>query len=440
MRVAGYIRVSTAEQALHGYSLEAQTRLIESFCEQHGHKLVGIYADDGKSASKQLQRRTELLRMLDDAEAGKVDLIAFKDLTRWSRNPSQFYAVQDRLDRAKVSWIAIEQPSLETVTAQGRLLVGITISVAAHESAQTADRVKFINASRVKDGGAICGKYYLPLGYTVAEKDGKKVVVIDEEQREMVSAIFDTYESSQKINHVIKMTLDRFGYRSNQSSVRAMLKNPIYKGEYHGVENYCEPYLTPERWEKIQRIRAQHHYTAPIKTHEYIFSSLLTCAECGGRMSGRYNAKGVPYYVCRRRTADGTCSHKHSIKEQFIEEALLSMIEPELDRLTMIAKETPKKKRSAAPLKAKLTRLNDLYIDGEISKEEYTKRKNDLQAQIDEIEQDPIQRAERIKSAFPAGWRELYDSAPKQAKNAAWRSVLDRIEVDDNFNIRPVFG
>ena len=113
MRAAGYIRVSTAEQAMHGFSLDAQKELIERYAADHGMKLVGVYADEGKSASKALARRPELLRMVADAESGQFDTILFKDLTRWSRNPSQFYAIQDRLDAAKVSWIAIEQPSLE---------------------------------------------------------------------------------------------------------------------------------------------------------------------------------------------------------------------------------------------------------------------------------------------------------------------------------------
>ena len=133
MKVAGYIRVSTLEQATHGYSLSAQTELIENYCRKNGYVLTRIYADEGISASKALHKRHGIISLLEDAEAGLFDTIVFKDLTRWSRNPSQFYAVQERLDRAKVSWIAIEQPNLETLSAQGKLMVGIKISVAAHE-------------------------------------------------------------------------------------------------------------------------------------------------------------------------------------------------------------------------------------------------------------------------------------------------------------------
>lgn len=439
MRVAGYIRVSTSEQAMHGYSLEAQRELIEKYCKDNGHKLIGVYADEGKSASKQLHRRTEIVRLLDDAENGLFDLIVFKDLTRWSRNPSQFYAVQDRLDKAKVSWIAIEQPNLETVTASGKLIVGIHISVAAHESAQTSDRVKFVNASRMQNGGAICGDPYLPLGYTVKEIDGMKRVVIDETLRQMVYDIFDIFEREQTIQSIIHMTLEKYQYRTNASSLRNMLKNPLYKGEYHGIENYTEAYLTSERWDAIQRIRSQRHYTAPVHKNEYVFSSVVRCAVCGGTMCGRTTPSGTVYYLCRKNLADKTCPHNRTIREDQIEDVLLKTIDAEASRFVASATQKAKEKKSVAPMKAKLARLREIYIDGDISKDEYTRRKEQLEKEIADASNDPARAAERLKTAFPNGWQELYQRAPKKARNVAWRSVVKRIEVDEQNNITPIF-
>lgn len=431
MRIAGYIRVSTAEQKLHGFSLTAQRELIERFCQQNGHKLIGIYADEGKSASKALHKRTEILRLLDDAEMGLFDAVAFKDLTRWSRNPSQYYAVQDRLDHAGVSWIAIEQPSLETVTASGKLIVGIQISVAAHESAQTSERIKFINASRIQNKRPICGTPYMPVGYKVESVDGQKTVLIDEDKREMVSAMFDTYEKEQTIQSVVHMTANEYGYRSNPSSVRAMLKNPLYKGTYHGVEDFCEPYLSPERWDTIQRIRSKRHYTAPIKGHDYIFSSLVRCATCGGTMCGRTQYKGTVYYLCRRNVTDKTCPHNKALREDYLEEQMLAAIGDTFSKFQ--AEITPKQKRkSPAPIKAKLSRLRELYIDGDISKADYTKRAEELEHQLAELS---ASRPQRVKTVLSDEWREYYANAPKVAKNKAWRAVIDKIEVDQDNNI-----
>ena len=433
MRVAGYIRVSTAEQKMHGFSLEAQTRLIESFCEQNGHKLVGIYADEGKSASKQLHRRTEILRLLDDAEAGRVDLIAFKDLTRWSRNPSQFYAVQDRLDRAKVSWISIEQPSLETVTAQGRLLVGITISVAAHESAQTSERIKFVNKSRVVDGGVLSGKVLI--GYKIATIDGKKRIVVDEETRRIAEDVFEQYDSSQNLMSVVRMLREKYGIVRYEAPVRKMLHNRKYIGECRGIQGYCEPIIDKDLFDQVQRSLGQHHYHA--KKHEYIFSSLIRCAECGNRMVGM-SQKDYRYYYCKNVNV-GRCTHRRMINETKLEQHLLDHIDEDISRYIVTIEEAAKTKKNPAPIRAKLERLHDLYIDGQISREEHDRRAEPLLADLREMESTKSD-AERIRNAFPDGWRKFYTEAPISAKNAAWRSVLEYIEVDDQGGIKIHFA
>ena len=133
MIAALYIRVSTTEQAQHGYSLEAQESLLRSYAAQNGMVVYDLYADKGKSANKALSKRTGLNRMLHDAELKKFDCILFKDITRWSRNSAQYYAVQDKLDRYGVYWLAVEQPYLETKTPTGRFQVTVMLGTAQLE-------------------------------------------------------------------------------------------------------------------------------------------------------------------------------------------------------------------------------------------------------------------------------------------------------------------
>ena len=427
MRAAAYIRVSTAEQKLHGFSLDAQRELLQKYADEHDMKLIGVYADEGKSASKQLHRRTEILRLLEDAESGKFDVILFKDLTRWSRNPSQFYAVQDRLDKCGVSWIAVEQPNLETVTASGKLIVGIHISVAAHESAQTSERIKFVNASRVQKGGVITSNRYLPLGYKIGEINGNKRVIIDENMREIVNAIFDTYESTQSIGRVL-CKVEEMGFHTWDKTLRVMFKNPIYKGVYHGVENYCEPYLDAERWERIKRLSEQHHYTAPKKSNVYLFSSLVKCKECGGTMVGHTYGGNRIYYRCKRYDAH-TCTHKTMIREDILEQYLIDMVDDTLKNYEATVK--PKKQKSPAPIRAKLNRLNELYVEGIISRAEFDKKRAAYEDELKSLDTPPVS----IKNVLKDGWLKYYTTAPKEAKKAAWRSIIDKIEVDNENSI-----
>ena len=197
MIAALYIRVSTKEQELHGYSLSAQEDLLRSYAAQHGMTVFDLYADRGKSANKALNKRTELLRMLRDAESRKFDCIIFKDITRWSRNSKQFWAVQDRIDKAGVYWIAVEQPHLETKTPTGKFMVSVVLGTAQLESDNTSQRIKFVMSNRVMQGGAINGSDKLPLGYRVDDSTGTKKVVKDEQTAPIVMDLFDHYRKNR---------------------------------------------------------------------------------------------------------------------------------------------------------------------------------------------------------------------------------------------------
>ena len=74
-RAALYIRVSTDEQARHGLSLGEQRADLIDYATQHGYEIVDIYADEGETARKSLNRRKELQRLIRDVQTGKIDVI-----------------------------------------------------------------------------------------------------------------------------------------------------------------------------------------------------------------------------------------------------------------------------------------------------------------------------------------------------------------------------
>ena len=71
LRCAIYIRVSTAEQLMHGKSLQAQKDYLASYANDHGMTVVGVYADEGKTARKELKKRKAIHALLEDVKAGK---------------------------------------------------------------------------------------------------------------------------------------------------------------------------------------------------------------------------------------------------------------------------------------------------------------------------------------------------------------------------------
>ena len=156
-RAALYIRVSSEEQARHGYSLAEQEYDLRRYAEQHGYSIVGLYADEGASARKALSRRKGLQRLLEDVQTDAIDIIVFKCLDRWFRNVRDYYVVQDILDQHGVLWECSQEKIFNTTTTNGQL----KLPLAQHECEQTDDRVGYIHEGLLCDARVITG--HMPL-------------------------------------------------------------------------------------------------------------------------------------------------------------------------------------------------------------------------------------------------------------------------------------
>lgn len=93
LRAALYVRVSVQEQAIKGLSLEAQEEDLRDYCKEQGWIIVGVYIDAAKTARKNISKRNNFLRMLEDVKQDKIDLILFTRLDRWFRSVADYYKV-----------------------------------------------------------------------------------------------------------------------------------------------------------------------------------------------------------------------------------------------------------------------------------------------------------------------------------------------------------
>lgn len=276
-RVILYIRVSTDEQARHGYSLGAQREALREFCDTFQCQIVAEYSDDGVSARKEIQRRPGLLRVLEAVKAGGVDYVLFIKLDRWFRSVREYYRVQDVLDAAGTNWKAILE-DYDTSTTNGRLNLNIRLSVAQDESDRTADRIKFVFSERVKNGGAIFGSKSLPYGLEVRDHR----VQIVEDQAVIVRAFFDHYEAAHSTRSTQVWLRDQYGVDLPRATIGRMLRNGLYCGQYRDNKNYCPAIISPDQFQRVQEILARQAsgHTRQSK-YSYVFTGLLRCPVCG---------------------------------------------------------------------------------------------------------------------------------------------------------------
>lgn len=408
-KCAGYVRVSTIEQ-IDGLSLQAQRDLITRYAKEHGMELVGIYADEGVSAAKSLEKRTGILNLVADAERGKFGVILFKDVTRWSRNAAQYYRVQERLDKAGVGWIAIEQPYLETVTPTGRFQVSIMLGTSQLEAEQTGQRIKFVQDAEVNRGYFPFPAHCAPLGYTTQKVNGHNMLVIDENTAPKVRELFSEFMKSGNATQTGEIV------GKPHFNLLRTLKNRVYIGEFRGIPNFCEPIINKEDFDKAQAL--MKHYSYRGKVHSYIFSGLAFCGICGAKMA--WNCPDDKYPMCRCKSC------KNTLTERETERQVLATIEPELSRYTVTLKKRDysKEKELKKRFEDKLRRLTDLYIDGIISREEFDAKRKEYKTAIESIVIPTI-------PALPETWQEVYEKLDNQKKNVLWKTVINHIEIKD---------
>jgi len=88
MRAVAYIRVSTDRQAERGFGLDVQTKAVKTWARDHGHRLVGIYCDEGLSGTRDVADRPGLRDALKALQDGRADALVIPRLDRLARSLS----------------------------------------------------------------------------------------------------------------------------------------------------------------------------------------------------------------------------------------------------------------------------------------------------------------------------------------------------------------
>lgn len=281
-RAALYIRVSHEEQAMNGYSLQAQENRLRSYATEKHYTIIDIYRDEGLSARSRPGRRKEFARMIRDIQHEKIDIVIFIKLDRWFRNVSDYYTYQAILEEYHVEWETTEE-EYNTSTAQGRLYLNIKLSIAQNESDTTSERIRFVFADKIKRGEIISGK--LPLGYICQNKH----IVPDAATAPIVRALFQHYLSTGSIRSVVYLLASVYGITRSYTALTKLLRNTKYIGTCYGIENFMEPIVPQDLFyavqEKLNGTNPLTNARSP-SNPRYLFTGLLTCPECGHKLIG----------------------------------------------------------------------------------------------------------------------------------------------------------
>jgi len=429
-------------QVREGLSLEAQKAALTDYALTHGYEIVGYYADEGLTARKKMQNRKDLLRLLRDVEADRIDLILVTKLDRWFRNIKDYHNTQAILEAHNCNWKTIFE-EYDTSTANGRFAINIMLSVNENECDRTSDRINSVFAYKKSKKEHLNGRP----GYGYIADDEKKLVkdpatapIVEE----VISYYFTTYSKKATVSHILAKYAGS-PVCPTMYQVNRILSSETYTGRKYGIDGYCPAYLTPEQFDKIHSVSDAK--IIPHQTEPFLFSSMIKCPVCGKNMSGfvkRQHLKygGISEYKRYRCGAKFTEYHNGAcLSESVIEDYLLTHIVDQIqsDMLSLLQKKTAQQRQpdKSAAIRAELDRLNNMYQKGRIKEEYYDEQYTLLTEKLEactpaaSIDIDSsLEAYKALSDAFSDGWLEMYEGLDIRHKKSFWKEIIRAIHVD----------
>lgn len=438
-KAALYIRVSSEIQVREGDSLGAQEESLRRFANAHHMEVVGVYADEGKTARKELHKRASMKKLLSDLGQKEIEVILFIKMDRWSRNIKDYYKVQDVLDAHHVEWSCTEE-DYDTKTTNGRLNLNIRLSVAQNESDQTSDRIKFVQASKVARGEVISGS--APRGYVIKDKHLK----IDDDQAKIVKNVFDYFERCRSQKAVRRYVLDKYGINISQASMKKILTNEVYKGCYRGNYQYCPVVIPAEQFDHVQELLKMYSRSGGSQ-HTYVFGGLVRCTVCGHPEHGQYDRRKdgtcTYYYRCTHHYNRMICPNGKNTQELVIENYLVEHIHSLLkghmvhfNRQKAANHDCSAKKKK---IEMKLEKLKELYINDLISLDTYRADWNKYHNQLNTLnEKTKPNNKQNIRNFLDLDFDAIYNNLSREEKKILWASVIKEIWIDEKGEVKDI--
>lgn len=440
-RAALYARVSTDQQVRDGDSIEAQLSALRDYAKKHNYIIAGEYIDDGVSGTK-YDERDQLQKLLTDVRKRSVDVICFCKLDRWFRSIRHYLNTQAVLDEYHVGWIAIWE-NYDTTTPAGRLMVNQMLSFAQFEAENTAMRTQHVFDYKKSQHEVVSGK--VPFGYSIVDKH-----MVPNEDAATVRMVFQKFLDTGVICQVLRETKG-LGLPTTQRGLKCLLQNRKYLGEAYGYSDFCEPIVDREIFDAVQRM-LKTSVRANSK-HDYLFSGLVFCKECGRRMAGgsyqdkqKEHARKYYHYRCfgyYRILPD--CKNNKKLSESKFERMLVKNLEEYA--FGDVQAEEAKDKIDYAKLiestERKIAKLKDLYVNELITLDEYKKDvaayRNQINDYTKHLDDEGTTGKEKLKDLIGLNLADWYWTLTDAEKRTLWRSVIKRIECGSDGSVDVTF-
>ena len=450
MRVAIYARVSSEEQ-VEGFSLDAQLRACRKFCADNGWTIIEEYIEEGRSArTENIKKRPQFKKMMEDAERGLFDVVLVHKLDRFARNLRVTLENFERLVSFSVCFTSINE-NMDFTTPWGKLALTMLSGLAQFYSDNLGLEVKKGKGER-KAQGLYNG--LLPFG-TMKGDDG--IPTTDAATFPGLQMAFEL-AAKGKSDKDVAIAINQAGYRTagnqgnrpfSKDSVRGMLVNRFYLGELpDGTDGWIEgrhkAFVDEGLFFAVQKARYGNRKSPKTVNRDaktYSLSGLMICDICESRIRIHQSAKGRTRVFCSGRAQGRECTCKGTFLDTYesqVEWYLEQFVIPEDYQQRIIVEHAKSQKtygeleKTRTALENRLKRTKEIYVWGDLSKEEYRIQRDAI---LGELRAIPLEsQDERTLEMFAGflknvveGWRE----GSQEQRNRIARALFNETKVRD---------
>lgn len=493
-RVAAYCRVSTDNED-QTHSFESQQRYFRQYIEGHPDwEFYKIFADEGISGTNTKKRR-EFNRMIEEAKNGAFDLIITKEISRFARNTLDSIYYTRELKRYGVGVIFMND-GIHTLDGDAELRLAIMSSLAQEESRKTSERVKWGQKRRMEQG-VVFGRDMV--GYDVR---GGKMYVNEEGAKIVRLVFHKYVNEGKGLHVIARELREegiptmRYVKAWSDTVIRRMLRNEKYCGdlvqkktytpdflshekkynkgqeEFVIIRDHHEPIISREMFEEANRImdsRSESFKGKSKYSNRYPFSGKIKCGICGNSFVARYKPRkdGSIYkaWRCYNAVRNGrlrkdragneigcngfslrdedivhimslVCQSLKYDREKIIKN-LLSVIRSVMT-VDMGVNDTENLRKQIKETEEKRGKLLDLYVSGNINKEEfflarqkYDDAMTELLEMIDVMDRPNVlcDRQDVVLDDVEKAIKEIIGGV--ECDDEFYRHILDRMVVHD---------
>lgn len=465
--VAAYCRLSREDgDKVESDSITHQRMLLDDYIENHPElALVDRYEDDGYTGTN--FDRPDFQRMLRDAEAGKIDCIIVKDLSRFGRDYIDVGRYLERwLPEHGVRFIAIGD-NVDSESGPYDMLLPVKNVFNEQYARDISKKVKSAVKTKQRRGEFVGA--FPSYGYR-KDPDHHGKLIVDPCAAQVVKRIFDLFEGGMgkvKIAKVLnkegipcpseykRLNGERYnnGRRIQNTTywtyatIHRMLQNQMYAGNMEQGRNYRpqlhgkakqldrsqwmvvpgthEAIIDAEQWERVQALLSKDTRALDFDQNVGPFAGFLRCGDCGRAMSKTNHSGGV-YYCCGsyKRYGPTVCS-RHGIAQKDLEQILLSDLNQiikavgDLKELAERADERPLTRRNLQTERERcqgvIDRLYRLkkssyedFKDGLLNREDYLQYKADYERQEQQLtaQMEQLQEPDNEANVLQRPWVE----------------------------------